>query len=63
MIFFHRFLIGTAIIFCALFAAWAFVAYRNGGGTTQLVLGVSFAVATVALSYYLKNLRRFLGRR
>lgn len=63
MIFFHRFLIGTAILFCALFATWAFLAYRSAGGTTQLVLGVSFAIATVALSYYLKNLKRFLGRR
>lgn len=62
MIAFHRFLIGTAIVFCAGFAVWALLAFRAGGGTVPLVLGVVFAAATLALSYYLKNLRRFLGR-
>jgi hypothetical protein len=60
MIIFHRFLIGTAILFCAGFATWSLNAFRNTGGTIQLVLGVSFAVATIALGYYLKNLNRFL---
>ena len=62
MIAFHRFLIGTAIIFCAVFAVWAIVVYRSDGGAVPLVLGVAFALAGVGLSYYLKNLRRFLGR-
>lgn len=62
MIAFHRFLIGTAILFCAGFSVWALIAFRAGGGAMTLVLGVTFAVGTLALSYYLKNLRRFLGR-
>lgn len=62
MIAFHRFLIGSAIVFCAGFAAWAWLAFRSGGGTVALALGIGFGAATVGLSYYLKNLRRFLGR-
>jgi hypothetical protein len=62
MIAFHRFLIGTAIIFCLVFAIWALVAFRSSGGALPLVLGVAFALAAAALTYYLKNLRRFLGR-
>jgi hypothetical protein len=62
MIPFHRLLIGTAILFCVGFAAWAFAAYRSTGGTLQLVLGVLFGAAGIALGYYLKNLDRFLHR-
>ena len=62
MIPFHRMLIGTAIVFCAIFAVWSFVAFRRGGSTLLLVLAVTFAVAAVALGYYLKNLQRFLRR-
>jgi hypothetical protein len=62
MIPFHRFLIGTAIVFCVGFAAWAFAAYRDTGGGLQLGLGVVFAIAGLALGYYLKNLNRFLHR-
>ena len=62
MIAFHRFLIGTAILFCAGFSIWALLAFRANGGAMALVLGVTFAACTVALGYYLKNLRRFLGR-
>jgi hypothetical protein len=62
MIAFHRFLIGTAILFCAGFSLWALLAFRANGGTMALVLGVTFALGTIGLAYYLKNLRRFLGR-
>jgi uncharacterized membrane protein YdjX (TVP38/TMEM64 family) len=62
MIPFHRFLIGTAIVFCVGFAGWAFAAYRATGGGLQLGLGVVFAIASLALGYYLKNLNRFLHR-
>ncbi len=62
MIAFHRFLIGTAIVFCAGFSAWALLAFRSSGGALLLALGLAFGAATIALSYYLKNLRRFLGR-
>ncbi len=62
MIAFHRFLIGTAILFCAGFAVWAIVAFRSEGGVLPLMLGVTFALLAAALGYYLKHLRRFLGR-
>jgi len=62
MIPFHRFLITTAILFCVGFAAWAFVAYRAGGAAADLGFAVAFALAGVALGYYLKNLNRFLHR-
>lgn len=62
MILFHRFLIGTAILFSAGFAVWSFVAFQQRGGVLLLFLGLFFTAATVLLSYYLKNLRRFLGR-
>lgn len=62
MIPFHRLLISTAIVFCIVFAVWAFAAYRATGGMLQLVLGVAFAFASLALGYYLKNLNRFLHR-
>jgi hypothetical protein len=63
MIPFHRFLIGTAIAFCAGFAIWAIRESSSTSNTSLLVLGVSFALAAAGLAYYLKNLRRFLRRR
>jgi hypothetical protein len=62
MIFFHRFLIATAILFSIGFAVWSFAQFQDGGGTTQLVLSVVFAVIAVGLIVYLKNLKRFLHR-
>jgi hypothetical protein len=62
MIFFHRFLITTAILFSIGFAAWEFMRFRESGSTTQLVLAVVFAVIAVGLGIYLKNLKRFLHR-
>ena len=62
MIAFHRFLIGTAILFCAVCAAWGVTAFRARQDGVALALGIASALAAVALSYYLKNLRRFLGR-
>jgi hypothetical protein len=62
MIPFHRFLIGTAILFCLGFAAWAAEAYRVSGESGELALAVIFAVAGLGLTYYLKNLNRFLHR-
>lgn len=62
MIAFHRFLIATAIVFCAGFALWALAAFRENDGALQLILAITFALAAAALAYYLKNLRRFLGR-
>ncbi len=61
MITFHRFLIGTAIAFFAVFAVWSFVSYRVGGSVLLLVLGVLSVLVALGLGYYLKNLKRFLG--
>ncbi|MFL5579324.1 MAG: hypothetical protein ACJ8AO_03045 [Gemmatimonadaceae bacterium] len=63
MILFHRFLIGTAILFCAGFAAWSLNAARSSGSTGLLALGAAFGVAAVALVIYLWNLDRFLHGR
>lgn len=62
MIVFHRVLIGTAILFCLGFAAWAGVAYRTSGGTVPLALAVGFGIGGLVLAYYLRHLNRFLGR-
>jgi hypothetical protein len=61
MIAFHRFLIGTAIAFFAVFAWWSIDAYRDGGSVLLLLLGVLSALVAAGLGYYLKNLKRFLG--
>jgi hypothetical protein len=60
MINFHRALIATAILFCAGFAIWSGAAFQRGEGGVNLALAMSFGLATLALAYYLKNLRRFL---
>jgi len=52
---FHKVLISTGIGFCALFALWALV-------QGSPVLALAFGAAAVALGYYLRHLRRFLGR-
>ncbi|HVH67292.1 MAG TPA: hypothetical protein VM716_05445 [Gemmatimonadales bacterium] len=62
MIPFHRLLISTAIVFCAGFAVWAGWAYRHSGDLLMLLTAFAFAIAAVALGYYLRHLRRFLGR-
>lgn len=62
MILFHRFLIGTAILFCVVFGVWSIGSYRGGGGAGTLALAVAFLLAAAALSYYLKHLNRFLHR-
>lgn len=62
MIPFHRLLISTAIVFCAGFTAWAGWSYRQSGELLMLLTALAFALATVALSYYLRHLKRFLGR-
>ncbi len=61
MIIFHRFLIGTFILFSLAFAVWAFASFASNSDAIMLALGIFFALATVAFSYYHKNLKRFLG--
>lgn len=60
MIVFHRVLIATAIVFCAIFAFWSLITWLDTGRGLLLVLSVSFLVASGALGYYLVHLRKFL---
>ncbi len=55
MISFHRLLITTAIIFCAGFGLWSM--WRGA-----MALGIGFLVLGAGLTYYLRHLRRFIGR-
>lgn len=57
----HRILIGSAIAFGVFFTVWQVVKYRQTGQTEHLVIAVVSAIVTVAMGYYLKNLRRFVG--
>lgn len=59
---FHKLLIVTAILFCALFAVWQGVAFARSGGALSLTLATVFALAAAGLTYYLANLQRFLKR-
>jgi len=62
MIPFHRVLIGTGIAFCGGFALWALWQFLVAGGTGSLALAAVFAALTLALAYYLRHLKRFIGR-
>ena len=57
----HRILIGTAICFGVFYTTWEVLAYRRTHETLHLVIAVISAVITLALAYYLKNLRRFVS--
>jgi hypothetical protein len=59
----HRILIGTAICFGVFYTTWEVLAYRGTGEATHLVIAVITAVVTLAMAYYLKNLRRFVSHR
>jgi hypothetical protein len=58
----HRLLIGTAICFGVFYTVWEALAYRESGDPSHLVIAVLSAVITLAMAYYLKNLRRFVRR-
>ena len=55
MIPFHRVLITTGILFCAGFAIWSI--WRGA-----MALGIGFGALGVGLTYYLRHLKRFIGR-
>jgi hypothetical protein len=59
----HRILIGTAICFGVFYTVWEALAYKESGEASHLVIAVITAVITLALAYYLKNLRRFISHR
>ena len=58
----HRLLIGTAICFGVFYTVWEALAYRESGDLSHLVIAGLSAVITLAMAYYLKNLRRFVRR-
>ena len=58
----HRLLIGTAVCFGVFYTVWEALAYRETAEVSHLVIAVISAVITLAMGYYLKNLRRFLSR-
>ena len=57
----HRILIGTAICFGIFYTVWEALAYRASGEMLHLVIAALSAVITLALGYYLKNLRRVVS--
>ena len=59
----HRILIGTAICFGVFYTGWEALAYRDTGELIHLAIAIVTAVITVAMAYYLKNLRRFVSYR
>lgn len=61
LIIFHRILIGTAIVFGVGFAIWEFLAYRQTGSLGNLLISLGAAVVSGLLTYYLKNLKRFVS--
>jgi hypothetical protein len=63
LIWFHRLLIGCAVIFCASFGAYEIVEYSRSGGTGKLILAIVFGILSVALFWYLRNLSRLLKLR
>jgi hypothetical protein len=56
----HRVLIGAAILFGIYFTGWQAVRFRHTGHLEHLVLAIVTALVTLAMGYYLKNLRRFV---
>ena len=57
----HRILIGAAVLAGLCFTIWHVVKYRHTGLTEHLVIAIVAAIVTLAMAYYLKNLRRFVG--
>ena len=58
----HRILIGTAICFGVFYTAWEVARLpADPARRRHLVIAVISAVITLALAYYLKNLRRFVS--
>jgi hypothetical protein len=60
LIWFHRVLIGVAIVFFGGFGVWELLAYNSNRDSTALVLGLVSIVVAVALFIYLLRLKRIL---
>jgi hypothetical protein len=61
LIVFHRFLIGTAIVFFGFFGLKLIKAHLDDPATVRLLGGIGSLLVSAALVYYLARLRRFLG--
>lgn len=61
LIFFHRVLIGSAVVFFAGFAAWELFRYYSGRAFLDLALGLLFALVAGLLLLYLLQLKRVLN--
>ena len=60
MVNFHKVLISTAIVFTLGFTVWSGWTFSRTGEFWAGVAAVGFAVATIAMILYLRNLKRFL---
>ena len=60
LIAFHKFLISTAIVFCFVFAIRQLSEFRAGGDGLNLLTAIAFGIASAALAFYLRHLRRVL---
>ena len=61
LLYFHRFLIACAIVFCAGFSFYELQAFQSGGGALALAVSAGFALAAITLAIYLRSLIKFLG--
>jgi hypothetical protein len=57
----HRILISTAIVAGLVFTGWQAVKYRQTGALEHLVVAIVAGLVTLAMAYYLKNLKRFVA--
>ena len=54
--------IGAIAALCVGFAVWSGWDYRQSRSVGTLAVSLTFLVAAAALTYYLRHLKRFLGR-
>jgi adenosyl cobinamide kinase/adenosyl cobinamide phosphate guanylyltransferase len=57
----HRILIGAAVGFGVFYTVWEARTYRQTADPVHLLIALVAGVVTLALAYYLKNLKRFVG--
>ena len=60
LIWFHRVLIGAAVIFFLAFSAWEFSSFLKGGGGLALALAGGSLMVGAGLTVYLVRLRQIL---
>ena len=60
LIWFHRVLIGVAIVFFVGFGIWELLSYRDNHQDAALALGVSSIIVAIGLGIYLARLKRIL---